>query len=456
MQKRPIQPLAPIQTDEPVFVSFTEAPEPCLTARNHIKGQFLEKERTQTNAYIKDLQQTISINKQIINELLSKSAAESQNKKVIEKLNTENANLQAQLKKAIKERNDVQAKLLITEQIVEDFKIKEHEQTRDNQEKYAELVDQLNRKEFILQNFERKYNKSAQLLRAFSHKDQEIKLALKEINEDLKTDKKISNVVEDNEKLTKQLQEKEQKILDLESQIQNLLDANSRLESLLEEYKSRDLSSGKVKKQLTTKTTVNTFPEETMDKERIMLLEEELEKMHVKTNNLYKLNVRLSTALEEANKKLNTMQKYLPDHHNKNKSSILVGCLNSARQYSGKKTSRNIVEIRQMREIFDTPPKSARGPVPKHIFGPVTPNDLILDEKTPTFGMMRKKSADLAAKAPESNKEVKFEIGDDCELSSIKDEQNIDNEDSENSDIQNIDCGGQDDAEHPREIIKKE
>eukprot|EP00831_Metopus_contortus_P047988 TRINITY_DN38937_c0_g1_i1.p1 TRINITY_DN38937_c0_g1~~TRINITY_DN38937_c0_g1_i1.p1 ORF type:complete len:109 (-),score=28.62 TRINITY_DN38937_c0_g1_i1:96-422(-) len=84
---------------------------------NRLKGSFLEKEKDQMLEYIKDLEETITINKQIISELLLQGGG-VQDKKIIGKLNGENASLQMQLKRVIKERAELQAKLLIAEQIL--------------------------------------------------------------------------------------------------------------------------------------------------------------------------------------------------------------------------------------------------------------------------------------------------------------------------------------------------
>eukprot|EP01022_Parablepharisma_sp_SALTPOND_P026516 TRINITY_DN64310_c1_g1_i1.p1 TRINITY_DN64310_c1_g1~~TRINITY_DN64310_c1_g1_i1.p1 ORF type:complete len:578 (-),score=50.72 TRINITY_DN64310_c1_g1_i1:1724-3457(-) len=439
---------------EQVVISLTEVTEPSLTARNQIRCQFLEREKVQSQTYIKDLENTIAINKEIISELLSKDSSGHKNKKLIEKLNIENASLQAQLKKVIRERNDNQGKLLISEQIIEDYKTKEQEQLNEHREKQAELVDQLNRKEFILQSFERKYNKALVVLKRFSHKDQEIRQALKELNADLLPDKKISNVVEENENFERQLAEKSAKIVELETRLGEMAEANNRLETLLEDYKYRDLGSGKQKRQLTqAKTTVNTYPEETLDKERIMLLEDELEKIQTKSTNLYKLNVRLSEALEAANSKINVLKKYIPRERGPNKSSLDVCTLNSARGPSRKRSTRGLFNEVLAREPFAIPPRSARGPAPIDIFGAIPPTEFALVEQSPRHALERMNSGtepqDDKAAIPEEKLEADKSFG---QLSSIKDEHGVNLSESDDEDLKNLSKDG-DDKNYPREIV---
>ncbi len=301
-------------------IFMTEMDERAATCRGKIRGIFLEKDKEQMSGYIKDLERTLAINKEIISELLGKGAGESQNKRVIEKLNYENANLQFQLKKAIKERNDYQAKLLISEQIVEDYKAKELEVVKDNEEKFVELTDQLNRKEFFLQNTQRKYEKAEALLKRFSHKDQEIRKALKELNADGRAEKRITNVVEENEQLQKELAEKSDRVAALEQRVADLAEENVKLESLVDELKKK---KGGDRAAIQAKITADTNPGETTDKGRIWMQEDDLEKMQNKMQNLYRLNVRLSEALELANQKLSSLKRPSQTAKRHNKSSIV-------------------------------------------------------------------------------------------------------------------------------------
>ena len=90
--------------------------------RRLMKRNFMRKEDLQLKNYIKDLEHNLSLNKGIIADLVKNNIKDEHYKKIIEKLNIENENLHLQLKTIIKERDDAQANLLISNQIEENNK----------------------------------------------------------------------------------------------------------------------------------------------------------------------------------------------------------------------------------------------------------------------------------------------------------------------------------------------
>lgn len=197
-----------------------------------LTGKFVDTDKAQMTNYIKDLEKTIRINKEIMSEFFSAdSKMGANNKKTIEKLNQENTELQVQLKKAIKERDDAQASLLINEQINENNMQKEKDLIEENEEKLKDIQEELEFKEYELQFLEKKYNKAEAMLKRYASRIPEINALLKDLSNEANEDKqeKISNVVEENEALAKELlnfkirmEELEIKYHDLEMQNKNL------------------------------------------------------------------------------------------------------------------------------------------------------------------------------------------------------------------------------------------
>ncbi len=204
-----------------------------VLARRKIKGVFLERDKMQMSSYIRDLEKTVSINKGIIAELLSTSKQEGLSKKVITNLNQENARLQSQLKSAIKQRDSFQARLLITEQIIEDYKGKEGNCEYRAHEKAQELLDQLNRKEYVVQSYERRFHRIIPALRKYADSDEEVKKLLKEFNIDVREERKITNLVEQNAVLATEIKTARMKMVELENKVTELAKGNDNTVSLV-------------------------------------------------------------------------------------------------------------------------------------------------------------------------------------------------------------------------------
>lgn len=330
---------------------FTEAGGGNSPARDEIKGKFMGQEQIQTQNYIKDLEKNLFINKQIITELLSQEKSQGQIKKVIDKLNSENANLQDQLKKAIKERNEYQGKLLITEQIVENNKTKEQEICKEYDEKILNLVDQLNRKEYSIQCMESKYNRIKILLNKFSHKDPELKKNIKELRLELPENSKIVNVVEENAALIQELNEEKKKVQELNQQLANARDGNKKLEIQIQAL---------IQEQKPSKNgNVINIPKLKLPSEDYV---EQTKRMQREIGNLYKLNVQLSEALEQAKEKLDLFQKQKAQPNKKqNKSSI--NCFQSNAPTSSRvATTKSSTKSNLPEEKTNNLTKSARLP----------------------------------------------------------------------------------------------
>jgi hypothetical protein len=174
-----------------------------MTGRGMIKFDFTKKDRDQLQRYIKDLEETVSINKEILNDLISGNISNVKHKDALLKLNKENANLSKLIKTTVKQRDDAQYKALINAQLTEDYKEKEREIYNECQEKIQELKDQLSRKEYMLQHLEKKYYEAEKLLKKYAKNDIDIRKMIE--SKSAKDVTNISNVVVENEGLKNDL-----------------------------------------------------------------------------------------------------------------------------------------------------------------------------------------------------------------------------------------------------------
>ncbi len=210
---------------------FPSATEPCVvlpTERSKLKATFIQRDKSQLEGRIKDLEKTIRINKEIIAELLNGVQGSPQAKGVLEKMNHENRLLQTQLKTASKERDDYRGKLLISEQIISNYKTKEQEQAGEFQEKIRDLLDQLDQKEYVLQYIQLRYNRMEAMLRKYSAKEDEIFILMRDLASECidEPNSRITNVIEENKSLLLELKEAKTKIKGLESKLASVISAS--------------------------------------------------------------------------------------------------------------------------------------------------------------------------------------------------------------------------------------
>ena len=97
--------------------------------------------------------------------------------------------------------------MLLQEQLGFEAKVKEREEIQMYEEQIAEMKDKLDRKEFFMQNKERKWLEIEKILEEYVHEDDELRDRLLElrVNVSAASTKKISNVVQENDKLKVQL-----------------------------------------------------------------------------------------------------------------------------------------------------------------------------------------------------------------------------------------------------------
>ncbi len=182
--------------------AYEEEVSTSIAARQKLKINFLEHEKEERLQYISDLEATILINKQIIQELCTSAGdIAAKTKSLIEKLNNENKLLFAQVKNLTKQRNDTEGRALIQSQIIEENRCKEAEHLREFRETMIELKEQLNKKEFIIQSLEKRCCDAEQMIMKYMKNSPEARTVLAQMQMTISGNVGISNVVEQNKLL---------------------------------------------------------------------------------------------------------------------------------------------------------------------------------------------------------------------------------------------------------------
>ena len=174
-----------------------------IAAKQNIKLNYLEKESEKRLQYIKDLEASVLINKQIINDLcvqnkdINKTA-----KNTIEKLNEENIKLTFQVKSLISAKTEAEAKLLIQAQIINENKTKEEERQREFRSLVINLKTELSKKEYAIQLLEKRCSDAEQAIIHYMKNSPDSLELLKQIRAEIPANIGITNIVEQNMQLT--------------------------------------------------------------------------------------------------------------------------------------------------------------------------------------------------------------------------------------------------------------
>ncbi len=218
--------------------SATEMNDESFERGRKLKARFVDTDKAQMAACIKDLEKTLQINKEIMTDLFAAdSKSEGGQKRVLENLNRENVQLAGQIKRAIKERDDAQAKLLISEQLVENLQEKEQELAADFAERERELMAQLDRKEYEFQRAQQRLDSACMLLAKYAGGEVEVKQFTKNAKDSADSPQKISNVIEESEELRKELTAARKRAEELEMADHDLRTLNEQLTLSLNEMR---------------------------------------------------------------------------------------------------------------------------------------------------------------------------------------------------------------------------
>lgn len=136
-----------------------------MNDKRSLKIAFLENENKNLISMIEDLQTTLKINKNIIKNLVDQRKSQSN---VVEytfnQLNHENEMLETKLRRIIDERDQLQARIFIMQQIVDNTKDKEDDVAEIYKDEIEELKENLERKEYLLQVNEQRYSQFEKML----------------------------------------------------------------------------------------------------------------------------------------------------------------------------------------------------------------------------------------------------------------------------------------------------
>jgi len=135
---------------------------------------FLGRTSDQMKNYVSDLECNLAINKEIIEDLVKKRVWSLQEKRVVEKLIKENTILQNQVNNLRRERDDAQIKLLIAEQINDNYRRREIETMKSLEKTKQQFTNQLCRKDQSYKMLEKKYEQVLGILNALAKTDQKL------------------------------------------------------------------------------------------------------------------------------------------------------------------------------------------------------------------------------------------------------------------------------------------
>jgi DNA repair exonuclease SbcCD ATPase subunit len=151
---------------------------------------------------VNDLKLSLSIHKDIVQNLLI-DAPNAQNK-VIESIFNEMLNAKEKYEDVREEKECLEAKILILEQINDEIKFKEKESEMMLQQRIQELNEAIERKEFLFQLKEQKWAAIEQIMVNYAREDvklQKMLADLRYICDDVSTRRNVKNVLQENDEL---------------------------------------------------------------------------------------------------------------------------------------------------------------------------------------------------------------------------------------------------------------
>lgn len=163
--------------------SFGERSDLGRTAKD-ARGIYLARCNEQVENYVRDLECSLAINKTIVEELVKKHVWSLQEKRVVEKLSRESSKLQQQVKSLTQERDALQMKLLIAEQINASYTRREAELMKDMGRAKQQYASQLHRKSYLYQTLEKKHEQVLEILKLLARNDPKVAQLLVLLNVD--------------------------------------------------------------------------------------------------------------------------------------------------------------------------------------------------------------------------------------------------------------------------------
>ena len=215
--------------------------EETLTNRQKLRSAFLTYQAEEKDQYISDLESALKINKEIIYELCQ--PLPEKEARTITILNEENSKLHEQSKMYREKKLKAEAEVLIMQQTIQSYKLKELEHEKELLENASDLKGQMDMKELMLQIAEKRCIDAGYIILKYLHYVPEAISLVDGLRIRLQEGRglKISNVVEQNEslksaktKLEKAIVELKQEVFDLKEKVVCLEQNNSEMKLMIE------------------------------------------------------------------------------------------------------------------------------------------------------------------------------------------------------------------------------
>lgn len=166
--------------------------------------KYLEKDNEDLRERIYDLETSLHINKNLVNNLSETKNFDPQARYYTEQLNQESELLHAKIEKLTTERSQLRSQLVIKAQMDLQNKDLESEEINAMKEEIEEMKANLDRKEYLLQYCEQRNTEMEKLLREKAVTDDRIKKRLEGLWIEPDRERTIRNVVEDCTELREQ------------------------------------------------------------------------------------------------------------------------------------------------------------------------------------------------------------------------------------------------------------
>eukprot|EP00826_Nyctotherus_ovalis_P043365 TRINITY_DN4557_c0_g4_i2.p1 TRINITY_DN4557_c0_g4~~TRINITY_DN4557_c0_g4_i2.p1 ORF type:complete len:308 (+),score=85.93 TRINITY_DN4557_c0_g4_i2:239-1162(+) len=186
-----------------------------LKDHRQARNNFLKTEEDLLRSELKGIKKTLAINKEIIMVLTKQQANQA-----LAKLNEENIYLLNQIKLLKKQRDTYHKKSFIAEQIIAELRYKARDDFKDYKDTAINFIDELDSKEYVIQNLQYKYDRLEETVRKYARQDTELAAMLKEHDADrLRQSRRITSVVNENKRLGQELAKAKKRIRELEQRL---------------------------------------------------------------------------------------------------------------------------------------------------------------------------------------------------------------------------------------------
>eukprot|EP00826_Nyctotherus_ovalis_P053194 TRINITY_DN6875_c0_g2_i2.p1 TRINITY_DN6875_c0_g2~~TRINITY_DN6875_c0_g2_i2.p1 ORF type:complete len:325 (+),score=77.32 TRINITY_DN6875_c0_g2_i2:205-1179(+) len=193
--------------------------DPDTSGQQQQKLSFIVEDLAQAKRHIKDLELTIKLNKNIIETLLGNDNYKIQLQKVMAISSEEVAMLRHRLKTTTKERDDYKARLLIESQLNLKYKEMKEDLEKTFANKIKDYVDQLDKKECVLQRYQYHFHEIVELAKTYAGFDENIKKFISTCSLIEKEGEKISTLFDKTHRLTKEITAKTQELERLKNEL---------------------------------------------------------------------------------------------------------------------------------------------------------------------------------------------------------------------------------------------